>query len=62
MRFRLFSGYMLDTKANVNANGGWSKNIWLGGIDGKPKSMNFMVSSGEVRPRNQAIRIWKRVQ
>jgi hypothetical protein len=24
--------------------------------------LRFMVSSGEVRPRNQAMRIWKRIK
>ena len=51
--------------------GTWSKDLFTGKQDGlvlvKPHdpltyTMKFMVSGGEVRPRNRAIRIWKRVQ
>ncbi len=46
---------------HVIPNGEWSKNVWSGATTGTFYAMNFIVSSGEVRPRNQAIRIWKRV-
>jgi hypothetical protein len=50
---------------NVIANGelsdcvftGWSSSY----TDYKYNTLRFRVSSEEVRPRNQAIRIWKRV-
>jgi len=39
-----------------------SQSIYTGGQDpaGNEVSLKFLVSPGEVRPRNQAIRIWKR--
>jgi hypothetical protein len=57
------------------ANGEWSKLIMTAETSSKSDyyyslrfqsdyyySLRFQVSSGEVRPRNQAIRIWKKVQ
>ncbi len=31
-------------------------------VNGYPVRLDLIVSGGEVRPRNQAIRIWKRIQ
>jgi hypothetical protein len=39
---------------------GLSNWIMSGGWDGTPKYVSFSLSGGEVRPRNMAIRIWKR--
>jgi hypothetical protein len=47
------------------ANGEWSHFITTATTGSESDyiySLSFKVSSGEVRPRNQAIRIWKRVQ
>ncbi len=58
----------LRNPLSVTANGKWSSSIFTSsGSDTDWVSLNlyalrFKVSSGEVRPRNQAIRIWKRVQ
>lgn len=41
--------------------GFWSNYANSGGYDGHWVGMKFYVSSGEVRPRNMAIRIWKRI-
>jgi hypothetical protein len=45
--------------------GEWSENIYSGSHGGGPDQhyvMRFYMSSGEVRPRNMAIRIWKRTR
>lgn len=42
--------------------GSWSKKFFTG-VGGNPKddfTLKFLVSGGEVRPRNMAVRIWKR--
>ena len=43
------------------ANNNWSLNVYTGANAGSNHYTSFKISSGEVRPRNQAIRIWKRV-
>jgi len=40
--------------------GTWSSYIFSGKFESPVASLRFMVSSVEVRPRNKAIRIWKR--
>jgi hypothetical protein len=62
---RVSSWYYTSNYTNeeaIIANGDWSKNVYSGSGSGTHYAMSFKVSSGEVRPRNQAIRIWKRVQ
>jgi len=51
--------------ANISANSDWNKPVSTGpalGSDYKDLhwGLRFRVSSGEIRPRNQAVRIWKR--
>ena len=38
------------------------KVIWTGSMDGKDVGLNFRHSTDEIRPRNQAIRIWIRIK
>ena len=38
------------------------KLIWTGGSDGDDGGLNFRHSTDEIRPRNQAIRIWIRIK
>lgn len=52
----------------VTANGDWSSPLWTGSDLGCVRpiypcywSTHFKQSAGEVRPRNQAVRIWKRI-
>ncbi len=46
----------------------WSSTVYTGdhvtnsSLSDTQYGLRFMVSSGEVRPRNQAIRIWKRIK
>jgi hypothetical protein len=40
--------------------GQWSPRIETAGNSGTLRSLKFFLSSGEVRPRNKAVRIWKR--
>ncbi len=47
---------------DISANDDWSEAVRSGIFEGWRSGISFKVSSGEVRPRNQAIRIWKRVQ
>jgi hypothetical protein len=43
--------------------GAWSQYIYTGDSTGSNhRGLQFLVSSGEVRPRNQAIRIWERTK
>jgi uncharacterized protein involved in tolerance to divalent cations len=50
------------TNCSVLANGLFSQYIWTGKEGtGNHLAMKLKVSSGEVRPRNQAVRVWKRV-
>jgi hypothetical protein len=60
IRTRKATGTYKD--AAVTASGGWSTDYFTGGTSGAPIQLDLKVSYGEVRPRNQAIRIWKRVQ
>ncbi len=46
----------------VNATADWSRDYYTGGTDGSPIQLDLIVSSGEVRPRNQAIKVWKRIK
>ncbi|KAJ6220211.1 hypothetical protein RDWZM_006023 [Blomia tropicalis] len=39
----------------------WSQPLWVGGRGSSEIVIDFYVSGGEVRPRNMAIRIWKRI-
>ncbi len=42
---------------------GWSEWIWFGNSEGGRSIFNqFYYSGGEVRPRNMAIKVWKRTQ
>ncbi len=41
--------------------GSWSPRITLGAWSGDNVQSQFLVSGGEVRPRNMAVRIWKRI-
>jgi len=41
--------------------GGLSEAIYSGSDSGRDIILTFLASDGEVRPRNQAIRIWKRI-
>jgi len=55
------------TSVEVNSNGDWSRYLLTGGeanFNGKSPTIytSVKVSSGEVRPRNMAIRVWKRIQ
>ncbi|CAG2179746.1 unnamed protein product [Oppiella nova] len=61
----------IEQDENSPRPGTWSKDLFTGKQDGlvlvKPHdpltyTMKFMVSGGEVRPRNRAVRIWKRVE
>jgi Lectin C-type domain len=45
---------------NTIPRGGWSNWVFNGGNSGEEVDMRFQVSGGEVRPRNMAIRVWKR--
>jgi len=47
----------------VSADGSWSPFIWSGQENGLPRNifLSFQSSPGEVRPKNQAVKIWKRV-
>lgn len=40
--------------------GSWSFTIRSGGSSGSLQAMQFRASGGEVRPRNGAVRIWRR--
>jgi hypothetical protein len=40
--------------------GEWSDWIYSGSQDGSGRHLRFKMSGGEVRPRNMAIRVWKR--
>ena len=41
----------------------WSSQIFTGKDFGENKDgLKFLVSGGEVRPKNMAIKIWKRVE
>ncbi len=42
------------------ASGSWSSWLRVGGHVNNTNSIQFYVSGGEVRPRNYAVRIWKR--
>lgn len=42
--------------------GVWSERIYSGSWIGSSGSLMFFVTTGEVRPRNKAIRIWKRTK
>jgi len=46
------------------STGKWSNKIWTGQFAGHPDNifLRFNVSDGEVRPRNMAMRIWKRIK
>jgi len=46
----------------VPADGSWSPYIYSGSASGGPYNMRFQHSTVEVRPRNQAIRLWKRIK
>lgn len=47
----------------IPVNGGWSSWISTGSTSAVSHwALQFLVSTGEVRPRNSAIRIWKRSQ
>lgn len=53
---------------NVSANGEWTSPLWTGsdsycitGTNTCYWSTSFRQSAGEVRPRNQAVPIWKRI-
>lgn len=53
----------------ISANGDWSSPLWTGGdtycTTGTTNcywSTLYKASSGEVRPRNQAVQIWKRIE
>ncbi len=49
---------------NIFSNNEWSSIIESGGdvgTQGNYAHLSFKVSNGEVRPRNKAIRIWKRI-
>ncbi len=46
---------------DIVADGNWSENLFSGSFTGGYSyANNFKVSSGEVRPRNKAVRVWKR--
>jgi len=50
---------------SINTNNYWSNPIESGASVGKDNDwthLSFKVSSGEVRPRNKAMRIWKRTK
>ena len=43
--------------------GEWSKLLYTGSIDGaRHQHINFYVSNEEVKPKNTAVKIWKRIQ
>ena len=55
----LFTSHINELVINP---GDWSEQIYTGKPGGTFKDgLRFMVSAGEVRPKNMAIRIWKRV-
>jgi hypothetical protein len=47
----------------VHADNEWSQNVAITGAysENSYRSLQFKVSSDEVRPKNQAIRVWKRI-
>jgi len=55
-----FSMGMKQSSPLKTPKGGWSDWIYSGGQDGSSRHLRFQISDGEVRPRNMAIRIWKR--
>lgn len=46
----------------IAANGSWSARIYSGSDKGAHWGLRFIVSDGEVRPRNQAVRVWQRIK
>jgi hypothetical protein len=57
-----FNGYERTNSTDIQP-GNWSPHIYSGGnSNGTLQSLAFFVSSGEVRPRNMAIRVWKRTR
>jgi hypothetical protein len=47
----------------LSATDTWIVQVFSGSFDGKDSYLNsFKVSSGEVRPRNKAVCIWKRTE
>ncbi len=53
-------GHQDECRNNTIPKEGWSYWNYIGGSSGTTLEMSFKVSGGEVRPRNMAIRIWKR--
>lgn len=45
----------------VPSDGSLSNFIWTGGDNGKAVGVSFSSSTGEVRPRNKAVKLWQRV-
>jgi hypothetical protein len=62
IRIRTWQSSGTYKEAEVTASGSYSTDYFTGGTSGDPIQLDLIVSSGEVRPRNQAISIWKRVQ
>ncbi len=59
----LFHGYNNEVHIGVQANNDWSADVHTGNAYGNaPIFLGFKLSSGEVRPRNKAIKVWKRIQ
>jgi hypothetical protein len=49
-----------NSENSTIAKGGWSDWVVTGKHDSAWRATRLYVSGGEVRPRNMAIRIWKR--
>ena len=57
------AGYLVGRAQTTSMNippGEWSPCLKTGGHKRDADCLSFYVSGGEVRPRNKAIRIWKR--
>lgn len=57
-------GYVwnIDLKTDNKQSGAIRTGVYLAGNYNSETGLSFRVSSGEVRPRNMAVRIWKRVK